>query len=203
MTNLGSVLKSRDITLPTEVCRVKAIVFPVVMYGCETWTIKKAECQMNRCLWIVVLEKTRESPLESKGIKPVNLKGDQPEYSLEGTDAEAESPVFWSSDANRWLIGKVPDAGKDWGQKEKTASEDEMAGQHHLHNEHELGQTLGNGEGCGGLVCGSPWGCSRAPLGDWTTLHFYKHFFCTIPAPTSSRTPVTFIFCQFKLFHNS
>ena len=78
------VLKSRDITLPTEVHIVKAMVFPVVMYGCETCTIKKAECQMNTCLWTVVLEKTPESPLDSKGIKPVNLNGDQPEYSLEG-----------------------------------------------------------------------------------------------------------------------
>ena len=132
MTNLDSVLKSRDISLPTKVCIVKAMVFPVVMYGCETWTIKKAECQMNRCLWTVVLEKTPESLLDSTKIKPVNLKGDKPWIFTGRTDAEA--PVFWSSNANRRLIGEVPDAGKDWGQKEKRASGDEMA---RLHQESE------------------------------------------------------------------
>ena len=105
----------------------------------------------NSCLWTVVLEKTPGSPLDSKKIKPVNLKGDQPWIFTGRTDAEA--PVFWLSDANRWLIEKVPDAGKDWGQKEKRASEEKMAGRHHRCNEHELGQTLGEG----GLVCCSPW----------------------------------------------
>ena len=81
MTNLDSLLKSRDITLPTKVCRVKAMVFPVVMYRCKSLTVKKAECQ---CFQIVVLEKTLESPLDCKEIKSVNLKGNQPEYSLEG-----------------------------------------------------------------------------------------------------------------------
>ena len=111
----------------------------------------------NRCLWTVVLEKTPESPLDSMEIKPVNLKGDQPWIFTGRTDAEAEAPVIWSSDVNRRLPGKVPDAGKDWGQK-KRVSEDEMAGRHHWCNEHELGQTLGDGEGQGGLACCSPWG---------------------------------------------
>ena len=78
----------------------------------------------NWCFWTVVLEKTPESPLDSKEIKPVNLTGDQPWIFTGRTDAEAEVPIFWPSDANRWLIGKVPDAGKDWGQKEKRASDD-------------------------------------------------------------------------------
>ena len=103
-----------------------------------------------------VLEKTPESPSDSKEINPVNLKWDQPWIFTGRTDAEAEAPVFWSSDANRWLIGKVFDAGKDWGQ-EKRAPENEMAGQHHRCNEHELGQTPGDGEGQGGLACCSPW----------------------------------------------
>ena len=83
MTNLDSILKSRDITLPTNVCLVKAMVFPVVIYGCESWTIKKAECQRTDAfeLW---LEKTLESPLDSKEIQPVHPKGSSPEYSLEG-----------------------------------------------------------------------------------------------------------------------
>ena len=95
--------------------------------------------------------------LDSKEIKPVNLKGDQPWIFTGRTDAEAEAPVFWPSDANRQLIGKVPDAGNDWGQKEKMVSEDEMAEQHHWCNGQELGQTRGDGEGQGSLMCCSPW----------------------------------------------
>ena len=87
---------------------------------------KESRTPKNWCLQIVVLEKTPVSPLDSKEIKPVNLKGDQPWIFTARTDAEAEAPVFWSSDANGWLIGKVPDAGRDWGQKEKRALEDGM-----------------------------------------------------------------------------
>ena len=96
----------------------------------------------------MVMEKIPESPLDSKEIKPVNLKGDQPWLFTGRTDAEAEAPVCWSRDVNRWLIRKVSDAGKVWRQMEKRASEDEMAGQHHWCNEHE--QTLGDDEGQGG-----------------------------------------------------
>ena len=125
---------------------------------------KEGRTLKNWCLRTVVLEKTFESLLDSKEIKPVNIKGDQPWIFTGGTDAEAEVPVFWSSDANRWLIGKVPNAGKDWGQKEKRASEDEMAGLHHWSNEHELGQTPGDGEGQGGLACCSPWGRKESDM---------------------------------------
>ena len=83
------------------------------------------------------------------------------------TDIEAEAPVFWSSDANSWLTRKVPDVGKDWGQKGKRVSEDEMAGWHHRYNGHELGQTLGDGEGKGGLACCSPWGCKESDTTRW------------------------------------
>ena len=131
MTNLDSVLKSRDITLPTKVCIVKAMVISVVTYGHESWTIKKAECQKNWCLQTVMLEKILESPLDKKEIKPVNLEENKPWIPLGRTDAKGETPVFWLSDVNSWLIGKVPDAGKDQGQKEKRMSEDEMAGWHH------------------------------------------------------------------------
>ena len=116
---------------------------------------KEGRVPKNWCLWTVVLEKTPESPLDSKEIKPVNLKGDQPWIFTGRTDTEA--PVFWLSDAKRWFIGKVPDAGKDWGQKEKRASEDEMAGWYHWCNEHELGQTPGEGEEQRGLAYCSPW----------------------------------------------
>ena len=90
MTNLDSIFKSRDITLPTKVCLVKAMVFPVVMYGCESWTGKRAECQRT-----VVLEKTPESPLDCKVIQPVHSEGDQSWVFFGRTDAEAETPVLW------------------------------------------------------------------------------------------------------------
>ena len=91
-----------ETSLPTEVCIVKALVFPLVTYGCESWTVKKAECQKNWCLPTVVLEKTPESPLDSRDIQPVDLKGNQPWILVGRTDADAETLVFWSSDANSW-----------------------------------------------------------------------------------------------------
>ena len=109
----------------------------------QLWKLnsKEGRAPKNWCLWTVVLEKTPESALDSKKIKAVNLKGSQPWLLIQRTDDEAEAPVIWSPDANRWHIGKVPDAGKDWRQKEKRMSEDEMAEWHHWCNGHELGQT--------------------------------------------------------------
>ena len=129
MTYLDSVLKSRNITLPTKVLIVKAVIFPVVVYSWEldhkeVWTLK------NWCFWIVVLEKTPESPLKNKEIKPVNPKGNQPWLFIGRTDAEA--PILWPPDAKCQLIGKDPDAGKDWQQEENgMMTENEMVGQHH------------------------------------------------------------------------
>ena len=94
MTNLDSILKSRDITLPTKVRLVKAMVFPVLIYGCESWTIKKAECQR-----IDAFEKTLESPMDCKEIQPVHFKGDQSRVFFERNDAKAETPVLWPSHA--------------------------------------------------------------------------------------------------------
>ena len=131
MTNLDIILKSRDITLPTKVCLVKAMVFPVVMYGCESWTIKKAEPQKNWCFWTVVLEKTLESPLDCKEIQRVHPKGDPSWVFIGRTDAKAETPILWPPHAKSWLIGKDSDAGRDWWQEEKGTTEDEMAGWHH------------------------------------------------------------------------
>ena len=93
MTNLDSILKSRDITLPTKVHLVK--VFPVVMYGCDSWTLKKAEHQRTDAFELVVLEKTLESPLDCKEIQPVHPKGDQSWVFIGRTDAEAETPILW------------------------------------------------------------------------------------------------------------
>ena len=171
MTNLASVLKSRHITLPTKVHIVKAEAkqhgLPSGHVGLWELDRKEGRIPKNWCLWTVVLDKTPKSPLDSKEIKPVNLKGNQPWMLVGRTDAEAEAPVFWSSDVNSWLIGKVPDAGKNWGQKEKRASDDEMTGWHHQWDGHELEQTLGDGEGQGGLACCSPWGHTELDTIRW------------------------------------
>ena len=98
MTNLDSILKSRDITLPAKVRLVKAMVFPVVMYGCESWTVKKAERQKIDAFELWFLEKTLESPLDCKEIQPVHPKGDQSWVFIGRTDAEAETPILWPSD---------------------------------------------------------------------------------------------------------
>jgi len=137
MTNLDSILRSRDITLPTKVCLVKAMVFPVVLYGCESWTIKKAEHwridASELCCW-----KRLESPLDCKVIQPVHPKGNQSWIFIGRTDFEAETPILWPPDAKNWLIWKDPDAGKDWRWEEKGTTEDEMVGWHHWLNGHEF-----------------------------------------------------------------
>ena len=112
MTNLDSIFKSRDITLPSKVCLVKAIVFPVVMYGCESWTVKKAEPK-TWCFWTVVLEKTLESPLDSKDIQPVHPEGGQSWVFIGRNDAKAETPILWPPDAKSRHIGKDSDSGRD------------------------------------------------------------------------------------------
>ena len=126
MTNLDSILKGRDITLLTKVCLIKAMVFPVVMYGCELLDYKESWAPKNWCFWTVVLEKTLESPLGCKEIQPVHPKGNQSWIYIGRTDAEAKTPILWPTDVKNWLIGKDPDAGKDWGQEEKGTTEDEM-----------------------------------------------------------------------------
>ena len=118
----------------------------------EGWVLK------NWSFQIVMLEKTLKSPLDRKEIKSVNSKGNQPWIFVERTDAEAEAPILWPPDMKRWLIGKDPDAGKDWGQEENGVTEDEMVGWNHRLNRHEFEQTLGDNEGQGSLVCCSLWG---------------------------------------------
>ena len=125
MINLNSILKSRDITLPTKVCIVKANFFPVLMYGYECWTIKKAEHQRIDVFQIMVLQNTLESPLDSK-IKLVNHKGNQLWIFIENTDADAEAPILGIPNGKSWLTGKNLDTGKDWRQKEKRVAEDDI-----------------------------------------------------------------------------
>ena len=126
VTNLNSIIKSRDITLPTKICIVKPMVFAVVICGCESWTIKKVEHQIMDAFEIVVLEKTLESPLDSKETQPVHLKGNQSWIFIGRIDGEADAPIIWLPDVKSWLIGKDPDAGKDWRLEEKGATEDDI-----------------------------------------------------------------------------
>ena len=156
MTDLDSILKSRDITLWTKVHLVK--VFPVVMYGCESWTVKKAERwrAQNWCFWTVVLEKTLESPLDCKEFQPGHPKGDRSWVFIGRTDVKAETPILWPPHAKCWLFGKDPDAGRVRGQEEKGTTEDEMAEWHHQLNGDEFEWTPGDGQG--GLACCDSWG---------------------------------------------
>ena len=138
MTNLDSILKSRDTTLPTKVCLVKAVFSHGHVWMWE-FDYKESWAPKNWCFWNVVLEKTLESLLDCKEIQPVHPKGDQSWVFTGRTDAEAEIPILWPPDGKSWLIWKEPDAGKDWGQEEKGTTEDEMVGGHHRLEGHGFG----------------------------------------------------------------
>ena len=157
MINLDSILKSRDITLPTKVHLVKTMVFPVVMYGCESWTIKKAECWRMDAFELWCWRRLLRVPWTSRRSNQSIQKEISPEYSLEELMLKLKLQYFghlmWRTDS----LEKT-DAGKDWGQEEKGTIEDEMVGWHHQVNGHEFEQALGVGDGQGGLVCCSPWG---------------------------------------------
>ena len=137
MTNLDSMLKGRDRTLPTKVQPVKATVFPVVMYRCESWPIKKAEHWRIDAFELWCWRKLLRVPWTTRRSNQSILREISPEYSLEG-DAEAETPILWPPDAKNWLTEEDPDVGKDWRQEEKGMTEDEMVGWHHQLNKHDL-----------------------------------------------------------------
>ena len=153
MTNLDSILKSRDIILPTKVCLVKAVVFPVVMYGYESWTIKKAECRRTDAFELWCWRRLLRVPWTARSSNQSILKEINVNYSLEALILRL--PYF---DAKNLVVGKDPDAGKDWGWEEKGMTEDEMVGWHHHINGHEFEQALGAGNGQGSLACCGPWG---------------------------------------------
>ena len=167
MTSLDSILKIRDITLPIKVCTVKAMVFPVVIHRCEL-DHKESWPPKNLCFWAVVLEKTLESLFDCKEIQSVNPKGNQSWIFIGRTDDEAEAPVFWPPDVKSQLIGKDPDAGKDW-RWEKWGPEDEVVGWHHWLDGPEFEQAPGDSDAQGSLECCSPWGCKESWL-NWTEL---------------------------------
>ena len=138
MTNLDSILKSRDITLSTKVCLVKAGFSRGHVWMWEL-DYRESWAQKNWCFWTVVLEETLESPLDCKEIQPVHPKGNQSWIFIGRADVEAETRIFWLSDVKSWLIWKDVDVGKDWRQEEKRMTEDEMVRWHHQLKEHEFG----------------------------------------------------------------
>ena len=135
----------------------------------ESWAPK------NWCFWTVVLEKTLESPLDSKEIRPVHPKGNQSWILIGRTDAAAETPILWPPDAKSWLIWKDLDAGKGWRQEEKGTAEDEMVGWHHWLYEHEFEQAPGVGNEQGSLTCCSPWGCKESNMTEWLSWTLNLH----------------------------
>ena len=128
---------------------------------------KESWAPENWCFQIVVLKKTLERPLNFMEIKLVNPKGNQPWILIGRATAEAEAPILWTPDAKNWLIGKGPDAGKDWRQKEQGTTEDEMVGWYHRLNIHEFEQDSGVGDGQGCLVCCRPWGHKELDMTEW------------------------------------
>ena len=148
----------------------------------ERWTPK------NGCFWTVVLEKTLESPLDSKEIQPVHPKGDQSWVFIGRADAEVETPILWPPDAKSWLIGKDPDAGRDLGQEEKGTTD--RAGWHHWLDAHEFGWTPGVGDGQGSLVYCDSWGRKES---DTTELLIWSDLICPINVPT-------WVVCFFLMF---
>ena len=162
MTNLYSILKSRDITLPTKVHLVKAMVFPVVMYGCESWTLKKAEHRRIDAfeLWCWRLLRV---PWTARRSNQSILKEINPEYSLEGLMLMLKLQYFGH------LMQRTDslDAGNDWWREEKGMTEDEMVGWHHRLDGHEFEQALGVGDGQGSLACCHPWGLKESDTIEW------------------------------------
>ena len=163
MIILDSILKSRDITLPTKVHLVKAMVFLVVMYGCDSWTTKKAEHRRIDAFELWCWRRLLRVPWTARRSDQGILKEINPEYSLEGLMLKLKLKLqYFGHLMQRWLIRKDPDAGKDWRQAEKGMTEDEMVGWHHWFNGHKFEQAPGDGEGQGSLVCCSPLCCKES-----------------------------------------
>ena len=176
MTNLDSILKSRDITLTTKSSQSYGFssshVWMWELDHKEGWVLK------NWCFWTMVLEKTLESPLHCEKIQPVNPKGNQSWMFIGRTDVEAETPILWPPDVKNRLLGKDPDAGKDWRQEEKGTTEDEMVWWYHWLNGYEFEQASGVGDGQGSLECCSPWIHKESDMTEqlnWTEQWWAKH----------------------------
>ena len=178
MTNLDSILKSRDITLLTKVCLVKAMFFSSSHVSMWEFNYKESWEPKNWCFWTVVLEKALQSPLDCKEIQPVNSKGSQSWIFIGRTDAEAETPILWPPDGKSWLSWKDPDAGKHWRLEEKGMTEDEMVRWYYWLDEQGFEQALGVYVGQGSLACCRPWGCKESDTNEG--LNWVKLFSETI-----------------------
>jgi len=183
MTNIDSILKSRDITLPTEVYLSQRYRFSSRHVWMWELDYKESWAPKNWCFWTVVLEKTLESPLDCKEIQPVHPKGNQSCIFIGRTDAEAETPILWPPDVKNWLIGKDLDAGKDWRQEEKGMTEDETVGWHHQFN---------------GMSLSKLWELmidrvtkSWRRLNDWTELNWI--LFITAPKVETAQTSISWL----------
>ena len=192
ITNLDSKLKSRDITLLTKVCLVKAMVFPVVRYGYESWTIKKAEHQRIDAFKLWCWRRFLRVPWTARRSNQSILKGNQSWMFIGRTamgshrvghdwgdlaaaaDAEAVTPILWPPDAKCWLTGKDPDAGKDRRQEEKGMTEDEMVEWHYWLYGHEFEWALGVGDGQESLACYSSWGHKELDMTEWLNGNCFK-----------------------------
>ena len=188
MTNLDSILKSRDITLPTKNYLVKAMVFLVVTYGCKSLTIKKPQRWRIDAFKLWCWRRLLRVPWTARRSNQSILKEISSECSLEGLMLKLK-PILWLPGVKNWLTGKDPDAGKDWRQEKKRMTEDEMVGWYHQLNGHEFEQAPGVGDGMGSLVCCSPWSLKELD----TTVHL-KWIEATkfVAICYSSRIPIIF-----------
>ena len=150
----------------TKVHLVKAMIFPVVMYGCESWTIKKVECWRVDVFELWCWRRFLRVPWTARISNQSILREISHEYSLEWLMLKLK-PILWPPDVKNWLTGKDPDGGKDWRQEKKGTTQDKMVRWHHRLNGHEFEQALGNGEGQGSLACSSPWGCKELDTTEW------------------------------------
>ena len=166
IANLGSILKSRDITLSTKVYPVKAMVFPVVIYGCESWNTKKVEHRRIDAFQLWCWRRLLRVPWTTRRSNQSILKEISPECSLAGLMLKLKLQCFghlmWRVDS-----GKDPDVGKDWAQEEKGTTEGEMIGWHHRLNGHEFGWTPGVGDGQEDLACCGLWGYKESDTAEW------------------------------------
>ena len=167
MTNLDSILKGRDITFPTTVHLVKAMVFPVLMYGCESWTVKKAERRRIDAFELWCWRRLLRVSWTAWRSNQFILKETSPGCSLEGLMLKLKLQYFGHLMRRVDSLEKDSDAGRDWGQEEKGKTEDEMAGWHHWLDAHEFGWTPGAGDGQGGLACCDSWGHKESDMTEW------------------------------------
>jgi len=170
------------------------MVFPVVMYGCESWTVKKAARWRIDAFELWCWRRLLRVPWTAKEIQPVHSKGDHPWNFFGRNDAKAEAPVLWPPHAKSWLSRKDSDAGRDCGQEEKGTIEDEMAGWHHWLDGHEFKWTSGVGNGQGGLACCDSWGCKQLDTTElnWTEMNLHISMLFSqvtppLPSPTVSK----------------